>query len=184
LASQRITVAKIGGIAADIVLQRIREWSAARQADNPREWSCEQWPQDVRKQADTFGDRLRAHAFIPPVVHFIEWTDMWSMGDLFGRWLSPLDGPSPLAVHADRFEIFVYALPDGGRLAQHLANAGPQQWTESDWFIARLREAVSAWQEFVEQAVIVVLREVVGGSGLDEDVMASLKRIPDWLSVL
>jgi hypothetical protein len=182
VASQRITVAKIGGVSADVVEQRLREWSAARRTDEPDEWSSEQWPEDVRKQADDFADRLRAHALAPPVVHYVEWSDMWSGGDLFGRWLKPSDNLMPLAVYANQYEIFGYALPDGGGLSRHLAAPGPQQWEVSDWFVGRLREAVGAWQELVERAVVIVLRQVVQGSVLDEEVTASLKCLPDWLS--
>ena len=180
--SQRITVAKIGGLAADIVLQRMQEWSAARQTNNPNEWSPDQWPQPIRAEADAFANQLRAHAFAPPVVHFVEWADTWSMGDLFRRWLTPPDGPMPLAVFADQHEIFVYSMPDGGRLARHLVTVGPQQWTEANWFIARLHEAVETWQELVERALLVVLRYVVASSALDEEVTTSLQRLPDWLS--
>ncbi len=183
MASQRVTVAKVGGVAAEIVVQRLREWSAARQPGNrPNEWSSEQWPRRAREQADELADRLRANAFGPPVIYFTEWADMWSMGDLFERWLTPPDGPMPLMVYADRYQVYGYSLPDGGRLERYLATAGPQQWPETDWFVARLREAVCSWQGFVEQAALVVLRHVVGGSALDEEVTASLRAIPDWLS--
>jgi hypothetical protein len=182
LPTQRITVAKVGGVAADIIVQRLREWSAARQTSNPHEWSSEQWPQSVREQADAFAEQLRAHAFVPPVVYFIEWSDTWSMGDLFGRRLTPPNGAKAFVVNADRYEIFAYSLPDADRLAQHLAAAGPQQFIEYDWFIGRLREAVGVWQEIVERAVLVVLRHVVGACVSNEDVMESLRSKPDWLS--
>jgi hypothetical protein len=184
LASQRITIAKVGGLAADVILPRFREWSAARCTDNqdPGEWSSEQWPQEVRKQADDFAERLRAHAFAPPVVHFIEWADLWSMGDLFDQWLTPPDGPTPLVVYADRFQLFGYALPDRGRLSEHLASAGPQQSPEEDCFVRCLHEAVTAWQELVERAVVVVLRQNFQASALDEEVVASLSNIPEWLT--
>jgi hypothetical protein len=45
-----------------------------------------------------------------------------------------------------------------------------------------LREAVGAWQELVESAVLVVLRHVVGPSASDEEVKASLRTAPDWLA--
>ena len=98
------------------------------------------------------------------------------------RFRAPPDGPPALAIHADRFEIFAYALPDGGRLSRQLATAGPQQWTETDWFVGRLREAIGARQELAERAVVVVLRQVVQGTVLDEEVTASLKSVPDWVS--
>ena len=87
------------------------------------------------------------------MIHFVEWIDRWSMGDLFHRWLTTSGGSFHLAVCADRFEVFGYALPDGGRLARHLAGAGRQQCPEADWLLRRLGEAVAAWQEIVEQTV-------------------------------
>jgi hypothetical protein len=182
LASQRITIAKLAGVSGDIAVRKLGSWSAARKLDDANLWSPEQWPTDVRKEADDFADRLRANGFALPVCHFVEWADMWSMGDLFSHWLTPPDCPRPLGVHADRFEIFAYALPDGGRLADYLSAAGPQQVTETDWFIARLLEAVSAWDKFVVNATLVVLRSVVGGSALDEEVTASLQTRAQWLS--
>jgi hypothetical protein len=182
LASQRITVAKLGGVGADIVLERFRNWSEVRKVVHPHLWSPEQWPEDARRKADDFAERLRTHGFAPPVVYFVEWSDLWSMGDLFEHWLTPADGPMPHGIHANRYELFAYGLPDGGRLARYLASAGPQQWSETDWFIGRLRDAVEAWQALVDRAAIVVLRQVVDGSALDEEVKASLRSPPAWLS--
>jgi hypothetical protein len=182
LASQRITVAKIGGLAGDVALQRLQAWSGARTTTNPNEWSTDQWPKYVRTEADDFANQLRAHSLTLPVVHFVEWVDMWSMGNIFEKWLRPPDCPMPLCVYADQFEIFAYRLPDEGRLARHLAAAGPRQFVEEDWFVARLLEAVEAWQELVEQAVLVVLRLTSGPLVSDEEVTASLRKAPDWLS--
>src|SRR5205085_12224369 len=140
--------------------RRFQEWSAARQTADPNEWSSEQWPEKVREQAEEFAARLRVHSLAPPVIHFVEWVDMWSMGYLFSDWLTPTGGPSPV-VDAGRLQVYAYRLPDGGRLAAHLAGAGPHQFQECHWFVARLREAVAAWEELVERAVLVVLREVV-----------------------
>jgi hypothetical protein len=174
LATQRVTIAKVGGRAADVALLRLREWAAARKDADPDEWSSDQWPSSVRGQADTFADRLRAHSLSLPVIYFVEWSDLWSMGDLFSRWLTPPGGPPPLAIHADRFEVYGYALPDGGHLGRHLTTAGPQQFGEYDQFVGLLHEAVGAWQELAERAALIVLREVVGGLVTDEELKASL----------
>jgi hypothetical protein len=182
VASQRITVTKIGGMAAEIVMLRLHEWAAARHTDDLNEWSSEQWPLSVRSRADAFADRLRSHALDLPVVYFAERADLWSMGDVFSRLLTPPDGPAPLHIHADRFEIYGYGLPDGGRLVQYLASVGPQQSTEYDWFVRQLQEAVQAWQELVEQAALVVLREVVEGLVTDDELSDSMSLLPGWLS--
>jgi hypothetical protein len=177
-----MTIAKVGGTAADVVMLRLKEWASARQIGDPNEWSSEQWPMSVRSRADAFADRLRSHALSPPVVFFAEWADLWSMGDVYTRLLTPSDGPAPLIVHADRFQIYGYGLPDGGRLTQHLAKAGPQQFVEYDWFLGQLQEAIRAWQDLVDRAALIVLREVVKGLVTDEELSESLSLVPDWLS--
>jgi hypothetical protein len=181
MASQRITIAKLAGLSGTIAFQRITAWSETRNAADPNLWSPEQWPESIRQEADDFADRLRAHGFVLPVCFFVEWADMWSMGYLFPSLLTPWNSPGPIRVHANRFEIFAYALPDGGRLADFLAAAGPQQFPETDWFLNRLKEAVSDWEKLVASATLVVLRSVMGGSVLDEEVTASLNTRPEWL---
>lgn len=104
------------------------------------------------------------------------------MGDLFPRWLSPTDGPVPFTIHANFHQVFAYRLPDGGRLAQYLGSVGPQQFTESDCFISRLREAVDAWKNCVDDAAIIVLRHSIRGSVLDEEIQGSLREAPTWLA--
>lgn len=182
MASQRITLAKVGGVSAEVIWRRLQGWAEARQAADPNEWSRDQWPPEVRAEADAFAENLRSHALTPPVVHFVEWADLWSMGDLFHRWLRPPGGPTPMAVHADRFEVYGYALPDGGRLSRRLARAGRQQFPEYDQFVTRLQEAVGAWKELVDQAALIVLREVVGGLVTDGEVEASLAVVPNWIT--
>lgn len=181
MASQRVTIAKIGGKAGDIVLERLREWAGARQIDDPTEWRDDQWPASVRSQAAAFAERLRANALFPPVVHFVEWSDLWSMFDVYTRWLTPPNCPPPLEIDADRFEIFAYELPDGGRLERHLKKARRQQFPECDQYVTRLKEAVGAWGELVERSALIVVREVVGGLVTDEELVASLSVVPDWL---
>ena len=146
MASQRITIAKVGGDAAAVVLRRLQGWADARRTHDPDEWSGEQWPSDVRVRVDAFAERLRSHATEPPVIYYAEWADLWSMGDVFVRWLMPPGGVRPLCVHADRFEVYAYGLPDGGRLLCHLAGDGPHQFEEYALFAGRLKEAVEAWQ--------------------------------------
>lgn len=182
MASQRITIAKLAGVSGEIALKRMTAWSSARNVADPNLWAPEQWPDHVRQQADEFAERVRQYGLALPVCHFVEWADLWSPGDLISRWLTPPNCSKPISVHADRFEVFAYSLPDDNRLANYLAAAGPQQFIETDWFIARLLEAVRSWEKLVASATLVVLRKVVDGCALDEEVEASLKVIPEWLS--
>ncbi len=76
MATQRITIAKIGGIAVDVALRRLHGWADTRGTADPHEWSGDQWPANVRAQADAFAERLRANSLAPPVIHFVEWSDL------------------------------------------------------------------------------------------------------------
>jgi hypothetical protein len=181
LASQRVTVVKVGGSAGDAVAWLLREWSSARQSASPSAWSSEQWPEPIRARADAFARTLREHALEPPVIYFAEWADLWSTGDLFARWLTPPDGPLPWVVHGDRVEVYGYGLPDGGRLARHLVGGGPQQFAETDWFMGQLWRAVGAWHRIVDRAALVVLRETVGAFVTDEEVQAACSQVLAWL---
>jgi hypothetical protein len=182
MATQRIRIVKVGGTAADVVIRRIREWSLARQSRAENEWSSEQWSADIRKRADELAERLRSHAFVPPIIHFVEWVDTWSGGDVFHRWLMPPGREEPLVIYADQFELFAYPVSDGGHLFGRLSGAQrQQQWTESRLLVRRLQEAIEAWQELADRAVVVVLRQVVQGTLSDEAVAACLKSVPDWL---
>jgi hypothetical protein len=156
----------------------------ARRSCDPNEWSDDEWPVEVRDEVDVFVDRLRSHATDLPVIHFVEWADLWSMGDLFLHWLTPPDGPQPLIVHTKRFEVYGYCLPDAGRLKRHLRAAGDQQFAEYDYFVNRLNEALAAWESLVERAVLVVVREAVGGLVTDDELLASLVLVPHWLGVV
>jgi hypothetical protein len=182
MARQRLSLMKIGGIASDVVLQRLEDWAAARMSSDPNEWSSDQWPAQVRMQIDGFADQLRQHGCELPVISFAEWSDLWSMGDIFERWLTPRRSRPPLCIYGDRFVVCSYTLPDGGRLARLLKTAGPQQFPEYDLFITRLREAVGSWEGVVDRAVLIVLREVFGGLVTDEEVIASMSVLPDWLT--
>jgi hypothetical protein len=56
------------------------------------------------------------------------------------------------------------------------------QFPEQRWLASRFQEASEAWRPLVVSTVIVVLREVLGGSATDEEVTASLKGVPQWLA--
>jgi hypothetical protein len=192
MASQRITIAKIAGLSGEIALERLSAWAAARNTDDPNTWFPGQWPDHVRREVDDFAGRLREHGFALPVCYFAEWADMWSMGDTIEQWLTPPNCPKPgwkipngsrpIWLYSNRFQVYAYALPDDGQLAKDLAAPGPQQFDETDWFVARLREAVSAWGNMVPRATLVAMRYIVGDTALDEAVTASLNTPAPWLS--
>jgi hypothetical protein len=188
MATQRITIAKIAGRSGEVVVGRFRAWSASRATRDPGRWSPGQWPEPCRRAADGFADALRAHGYGLPVVYFSEHLDSWSMGDLFGRWLSPPGGPGVLGVHANRFELFCYPLPDVGALEGSLRQASrsaalqEQAPPEERWFVGRLLEAAGARAGPDASAGLILLREVLGGSLADEEVAAALRHVPSWVA--
>src|SRR5213080_430481 len=74
MATQRVTLAKIGGAAAETIANQFRLWQQARRDD--------EFPAEVQIALDEFAEILRAHSAELPVAYFSEWIDMWSMGDL------------------------------------------------------------------------------------------------------
>ena len=160
--TQRITIVKLGGISAEVVCERLKEWT--------------------RDELDAFADELRTHALTLPVLHFVEWVDRWSMGDVFARWLTPSGSSGPLHFIANRYELYAYNLPDDGRLETHLMNAGTQECSEANWFVQRLLETTLAWNAVAERSVILVLRMITDTSVSDCEVTASLQVVPKWLS--
>lgn len=190
MASQRITIAKIGGASAAKVTSRFLDWANARTVDDPAEWSPEQWPVSARQEMDGFALALRSHGHIPPVIYFSEHVDLWSMGDVFDRWLTVEGEAQSIHLHADRFELWCYPLPDDGSLAKRLQastrlkriqNRHPQ---EERWFTMDLLEATLAWDGMTETAVLVVLREVLGGLVEDSELEESFGTIPEWIAKL
>jgi len=181
VATQLISVLKVAGSAGDFVWQRLHGWAAKRQGEQGGEWSSRQWPPEVRREADRLADLLRSHSVTPPIIHFAEWVDMWTMGDTIARWLIPGGGPGAVRVYGERYELFGYFLPDEGVLARHLAEAGPQQHPETEWLVTRLQEALVSWDKLTGRAVLLVLRQITGPTVTDEELLESLQGVPTWL---
>lgn len=154
MATQRMTVATLIGATAAIVAKLFAGWRA--QPD----------PAGV----DQLCTSLRDECLSLPVVYFSEWVDRWSMGDLL-----------PDEVVEGRQYQAVCLLP---AQAEACAARCGQQFFEQGWLAARLREAAINCASIAEQRVVVVLREVVGPTTIDEEVRQSLSVIPAWLDSL
>jgi hypothetical protein len=184
LATQRIILAKIAGRAAAAARARFAVWSAARTVQSAEIWSPEQWPDDVRRSADAFADRLRAEGHVLPVVYFSEHVDLWSIGDFYRGCLPA--GSNTLTVFGDHFELACYSLPDDNRLADELKEALKQQNVrknprEEHWFRLRLQEAVRAREPLGAESLLVIVRQVLDVTVTDIEVQQSLFRVPPWI---
>jgi hypothetical protein len=87
----------------------------------------------------------------------------------------------PAGPLGDRFEIHAYRLPDGGRLQTWLQDAR-QQFREDEWIIARIREALSAWEKLAGNSLLILAREVIGATVADEEVRSCTEIMPNWLA--
>ena len=164
MATQRVTVAKVAGAAAAAVADRFRGWWGSRQGDT--------FPPAVREEVDRFALAFRAHAAAPPVVYFSEWIDHWSMGDV----VPALGQPGAEVVAGDRFEACCHRLP----VTVNAPTWGGEPAQETEWLAARVREATAAWAAIAPEGVLVVLREVIGGTVTDDELVASLESVPAW----
>jgi hypothetical protein len=161
MATQRLTIATIAGVAGEFVLDRFREWQALHSAGK--------WSRELRSAVDQFHDRVKENQAVPPVIYFAEWIDHWSMGDkILGQG----------AVSGSRFEVWCGSLDEASKWAESCGD----QFQEDQWLRARLREAADAWQLLASAGKIVIFREVLDGSITDERIQTSLDDVPDWLT--
>ena len=79
MAVQRITIAKIGGDASDVVVAKLG-WARHVTTDNQLNGWAVSGPQ-TSDQIDQFAEQIRSHSTSPPVIHFVEWVDIVVFGD-------------------------------------------------------------------------------------------------------
>jgi len=168
MAIQRVILAKIGGAAANVVARQFERWERTQVDD--------EFPPDVQFTVDNFAEQLRANAAQPPIVYFAEWIDMWSMGNT----VPELGNKGASAIIGRKYWACCHAAPIGFKTTT-IGDEPPQ---ESYWLKRRLEEAADAWDELVPEWVIVLLREPLGGSVLDDELLASLKVVPNWLTAV
>jgi hypothetical protein len=149
-------VASIAGKSADAVETLFQSWrhlAAEPDAD----------------AVDHFCEQLRINGTALPIVHFCEWVDRWLMCDLV---------PGPNHLEGSRYHVTCMSPTQAADWADQCGT----QFLEQLWLSARLREAAVSWELVADRRVIVVIREVIGGSTLDDDIRNSLACIPSWLS--
>lgn len=154
MATQRLTIATLVGASADAVETLFQSWCADPSAPNVA--------------VDPFCEQIRANGHLLPIVYFCEWIDRWLMGDQV---------PGPSAIEGRRFQAVCLTPEQAIARAEKLGT----QFDEQVWFAARLREAADGWELLVAKRAVVVIREVLDGSTLDEEVVAASRAIPDWL---
>jgi hypothetical protein len=173
MAAQRIVLSKVAGAAAVHIRTQFQRWqSALIGCGKEAPPGSHEIPVSVRNRIDQFANALREHAAQPPVVYYSEWADLWSGGDL----LPGLYSPEPVTISGTRVEACCHEADQ-----VQAAIARLPQTQEEAWLQARLREALDAWQELLDDQVLIVIREPLGGSVTDDGLTASLTGVPEWL---
>ena len=160
MATQRFTIATIGGEAGFAAAKLFQIWMGSQ---------AKAGPDAILDAVDLFANHIRANSAVFPVIYFCEWIGHWSMGDALPN---PLRGRGIEAACMNPTE------------ALQLADQCGNHFSESEWLGAQLRQAAEAWKPLVESSVVVLLRKVLGASAIDEEVSAAMVGIPDWLTNL
>jgi hypothetical protein len=156
MASQRVLIATIAGDSAVTVANLFASW---RSEIGGSEIAA----------VDRFCEALRSNADALQVVYYCEWIDRWLMGDRI---------PGPGTVEGRRFQATCLTREETIGWAGHCGT----QFEEQIWLATRLREAATARKDLANPAVIVIVREVLGSTTTDEEVLASLGAVPGWLT--
>lgn len=161
MATQRITVATIAGEAGQRAAALFRKWHSPK-VDGGLD--------AVRRAVDRFAEQLRTRGGIPPIVYYCEWFDNWLMGDSIH---------SGKVVEGNQFSVSCGSWREASAWAELCGN----QHQEQQWLAMRLREASEVWQLLAEPATVVILRQVLGPSYTDEEVMASLSDVSVFTAI-
>jgi hypothetical protein len=184
VASQRITVLKVAGKAAELISAQVSTWSGARDVREAGVWDALDWPEEIRSRVDALAHVLISRGEKLPILFWSQHVDHWSAGNLFQDPFREC-GSVFVQIPGNGIEWYSYHLPDGDRiktfLKAHLGNDQRLDTQEFRWFYQVLLEAVSAWERLTEPAIVIVIRTVVGGLIEDEQVESALQQVPDWL---
>ena len=93
MATQRMTVAKIGGAAGAAALRSLNSLPSSLEAPR-KSGGCNGGRGGTLRPLRAFLASLRANSSIPPVIFFVEYVDSWSMGDVFQRCLPRRASPN------------------------------------------------------------------------------------------
>jgi hypothetical protein len=113
---------------------------------------------------------IRAHASALPAVYACEWTDYWLVGGEIFR-------ERRCSVQDEGLELAILTPGDAARAASQVGT----QWDEQKHFALRLRESSDAYAELRLSRAIVFIREAVGPSPTDEEIVAASAAVPEWL---
>lgn len=172
--SQKITILAVGGLLGDEIWKQAQRWSDQRTTDDPHEWSSEQWPLPAREQIDHLTESLLTEAFTPPILYWSQHIDLWSMGDIYADAMA-VGSAESIQLLTKRFEFYCRRIQGGEKVPRNVNEADEYRWIEN-----HVQEAMTAWDGLVVERVMILIREVLGGSWTDGEVMDGLNQTPKW----
>lgn len=187
MATQTITILKVGGAAGKSVFDTFARFKTERTIRRkPAMTGSTHWTPHCRRRMDAFAESLRSHRSEAPIIFYVEYVDMWT-GPVGPAFLPSWDKRA-IELYADQYDLACYALPDRDRLKRDMGNAFRRRdirersaaGQESRWALTILQEALFAWKELVDDAVLVWLRRAFAPNISDAEITESLNRIPMW----
>ena len=182
---QRVTIVKLGGEAGKAgkaVSDMFARWDPQGVVEKDSLGERTVWPESCQKEMDRLVSVLFQHALDLPTMYFCQYADAWSLGSFVqchvGGW------PGLIEVGSAKHSLaLVPVAAEEKTLKARLTKAlRKRKMTQEDrWFLVNLREAVDAWSPLCVDSAIIVVRELLGGSWLNEEVEASAKVLPEWL---
>ncbi len=160
MASQRVLIVTIGGPTAERLWEHLE-----RGVETPH----------GREKEEHLLEWIIRHGETPPILYRSEHVDLWSMGDVFAGAVEKLTGGPPLTWNFAPREVFAGWLPAAPRL-----NLPRNASVETRWLHARLKEAAASWDGFAKRRLLLLIRTVLGGLWMDEEVTAAVEEMPAW----
>lgn len=159
MASQLFTIAVIAGQAAAAVRDRFAHWDSTASQDSES---------GTNPEVDAFCEALQRHRTDLTILYYCQWID---------RWLFGADVSKEKWQEGKRFSACALRPEQAERLAQR-----PPQDQENAWMATRLKEASEVWKPPAGDTVMVVIRQILGVSADDREIVAACDTVPEWLS--
>jgi len=175
MASQRILLLTFGGALADAAWRHVCHWSDARNSEDAKRWSSDDWPTDTQCEVDAFVEKMETSCFTPPILYRSEHVDCWSMSDVFEIAL----GKGHPDFSRQLFTANHQVIATWFRFSEQITPRRDAP-SETELLYARINEAINAWGRFADDRLVILVRSVFGGLWDDDEVVHALGTIPSW----
>ena len=184
MASQRMTLAKVGGLSASLLEQTIAHLAEAEHPPAIDDLYERKWSTSDRQSIDNLADSIKAHLYEFPVVYSTEWFDTWCMGDVYRSYLTPDLDFSPYRLEGDRHELHALTSAHSSTVARHITKKRRPRFQEETFLRTRLLECINSWGDTIPTFIIILIREPLGSLVCDSELEGLLDKAPSWVEQL